>query len=42
MEIYERPGWGHPSPIINPGQPIIEEVLEDAPEEEFTEENQEE
>jgi len=39
MEIYERPGWGHPSPVINPSQPIIEEAIETAPEEEPTDEN---
>jgi hypothetical protein len=24
MSIYERPGWSHSSPIINPAQPILE------------------
>lgn len=42
MEIYERPGWGHPSPVVNPGQPVIEEIIEDAPAEESTQESTEE
>jgi hypothetical protein len=36
MEIYERPGWAHPSPLINPTEEVLEEeVLE----EEVLEEN---
>lgn len=45
MEIYQRPGWSHPSPIINPGQPEAEEIVdsfEDEVLEETTEEKTEE
>jgi hypothetical protein len=36
MEIYERPGWSHPSPLVNPADTPVEEIVivEEVPEEE--------
>jgi hypothetical protein len=42
MSVYERPGWSHPSPLIDPSQTeqpeILEEVVEEVVEEQIIEE----
>jgi hypothetical protein len=41
MSVYERPGWSHPSPLIDPSQTTQEEVVEEvAVEEQIVEEMQ--
>lgn len=33
MSVYERPGWSHPSPLIDPSQTEQNEILEESVEE---------